>query len=87
VIELASESTVKFDLGGKKRTYERILKTPEYVVYDPAPERLQGWRLVRGRYEELAPNAPSGRRRKLLPTGGGGGDCGLQALLAQQGGE
>ena len=48
VIELASASTVKFDLGGKKRIYERILKTPEYVVYDPGPERLWGWRLVRG---------------------------------------
>ena len=57
VIELASESTVKFDLGGKKSIYERILKTPEYVVYDPNRERLRGWRLVRGRYEELAPDA------------------------------
>jgi len=57
VIELASESTVKFDLNGKKSIYERTLKTPEYVVYDPNRERLRGWRLVRGRYEELAPNA------------------------------
>ena len=57
VIELASPSTVKFDLSGKKDIYERILKTPEYVVYDPNAERLRGWRLKRGRYEALTPNA------------------------------
>ena len=56
VIELASPSTVAFDREGKKRIYERILKTPEYVVYDPNRERLRGWRRVRGRYEELTPN-------------------------------
>ena len=56
VIELASPSTVKFDLSGKKEIYERILRTPEYVVYDPNSERLRGWRLMGGRYEELTPN-------------------------------
>jgi len=55
VIELASASTIQFDLTGKKTVYEQDLKTPEYVVYDPASERLHGWRLnARGRYDELA---------------------------------
>jgi Uma2 family endonuclease len=53
VIELASESTVKFDVTGKKAIYEKILKTPEYVVYDPNTRKLQGWRLKEGRYQAV----------------------------------
>lgn len=53
VIELASESTVTFDLTGKKEIYEQMLQTPEYVVYDPDSEQLHGWRLVGGRYEPI----------------------------------
>jgi Uma2 family endonuclease len=56
VIELASESTVKFDLTEKKSIYERILKTPEYIVYNPHTEALKGWRLTSGRYTRIAPN-------------------------------
>jgi Uma2 family endonuclease len=58
VIELASASTLAFDLGGKREIYEQQLKTPEYVVYDPASEQLYGWRLnAQGRYSKLAPDA------------------------------
>lgn len=53
VIELASESTVKFDVTAKKAIYENILKTPEYVVYNPNSAKLQGWRLTRGRYRAV----------------------------------
>ena len=60
VIELASESTAKFDLTKKKAIYERILKTPEYVVYDPATEELRGWRLRSGHYTPVGLN-PQGR--------------------------
>jgi Uma2 family endonuclease len=57
VIELASASTVQFDVDGKRTIYERELRTPEYVVYDPLTQRLRGWRLDdRGRYQELALN-------------------------------
>ncbi len=56
VIELASTSTAQFDLTGKKAIYERILKTPEYVVYNPDTEALRGWRLVAGRYVSIEPN-------------------------------
>ena len=56
VIELASESTVNFDLTGKKEIYEQMLKTPEYIVYDPNTQILHGWRLTDGRYTPLKPN-------------------------------
>ncbi len=58
VIELGSQSTIDFDLDGKRKVYERQLMTPEYVVYDPDTFRLRGWRRnPRGRFAELAPNA------------------------------
>ena len=56
VIELASESTAKFDLSRKKAIYEQVLKTPEYIVYNPDTGVLQGWRLRAGRYLSLVPN-------------------------------
>jgi Uma2 family endonuclease len=56
VIELASESTVNFDLTGKKEIYEQMLKTPEYIVYDPDTQVLYGWRLRDGRYEPIKPD-------------------------------
>ena len=56
VIELASETTADFDLTGKKEIYEQILKTTEYVVYNPETEVLQGWRLLGKRYVPITPN-------------------------------
>jgi Uma2 family endonuclease len=56
VIELASASTAQFDLTEKKAIYERILETPEYVVYDPGTEVLRGWRRVAGRYTPVKPD-------------------------------
>ena len=56
VIELASDSTLHFDLTGKKTIYEQMLKTSEYLVYDPDTEGLRGWRLAAGRYEPITPN-------------------------------
>ena len=57
VIALASESTKAFDLHGKKAIYEQQLKTPEYIVYDPTSEQLQGWRLDQhGHYQIIMPD-------------------------------
>ncbi len=56
VVELASESTVEFDLTGKKDIYEQILKTPEYIFYNAETEELYGWRLLAGRYEAIEPD-------------------------------
>ena len=58
VIEVTSESTCDEDLAKKKRIYEQ-LGVEEYFLHDPLGDylspRLQGHRLVRGRYEPLSP--------------------------------
>jgi Uma2 family endonuclease len=56
ILELASKSTAHFDVTGKKKIYEKELKTPEYVVYNPHNNKLQGWRLVENRYQAIEPN-------------------------------
>lgn len=56
VLELASPSTVVFDLTDKKDIYEQILKTPEYNVYNPDSAELRGWRLEAGHYVPIKPN-------------------------------
>jgi Uma2 family endonuclease len=57
ITELLSPSTAKEDRTTKKRLYERTLKIPEYYCYDPATQKLEGWRLgPHGRYRRLRPN-------------------------------
>lgn len=45
IIELASPSTIRVDRTVKKNIYEQTFRTPEYFLYDPDTERLDGWRL------------------------------------------
>lgn len=56
VMEVASPSTWQAELGGKRDTYAGI-GVSEYWLYDPIggyhDPRLQGFRLVEGRYEPL----------------------------------
>ena len=56
VMEVASPSTYRTDLGDKRDTYARI-GVSEYWLYDPIggcfDPRLQGFRLVEGRYEPI----------------------------------
>jgi hypothetical protein len=60
VIEVTSKSTQSEDEEKKKGVYER-LGVEEYFLFDPFGEylepRLQGYRLVRGRYQPLRPQA------------------------------
>jgi len=60
VIEVSSESTCDEDLEKKKQLYEE-LGIEEYFLHDPLGEylspQLQGYRLVRGRYEPLRPTS------------------------------
>jgi len=57
VVELASTSTVDVDFGVKKDIYERMLKTPEYVIYNPFLQELLGWRLTGSKhYKPIKPN-------------------------------
>ena len=56
VLEVASTSTWRRDYGEKRKTYE-ALGVREYFVYDARPEaaeRLAGFRLRGGVYEEIA---------------------------------
>lgn len=62
VIEVTSEDTRKKDLGSKKELYER-LGVQEYLLYDPLGDylnpRIQGFRLVGGRYVSVASDGDS----------------------------
>ncbi|MFL6263348.1 MAG: Uma2 family endonuclease [Thermoanaerobaculia bacterium] len=56
VIEVTSDSTSDEDVGKKKACYE-MLGVEEYILHDPQGDylkpRLQGYRLVQGRYEPI----------------------------------
>ena len=58
VVELTSSSTRKEDTSKKKALYQEVLKVREYFLFDPLGDYLkpsmQGWRLVRGVYREIA---------------------------------
>lgn len=56
IFELMSRRTWKEDLTTKKEIYEKNFKTAEYFCYDPRRERLQGWRLSRGKYKAIKPD-------------------------------
>ena len=57
VMEVSSPSTWRADQGSKRDTYAKI-GVPEYWLYDPTGDyltpRLQGFRLVGGRYAPIA---------------------------------
>jgi Uma2 family endonuclease len=59
IFEMASEHTWRDDLWEKRPKYER-LGVREYILFDPDGEylrpRLQGFRLVEGRYEPIKPD-------------------------------
>lgn len=56
IIELLSPSTARTDRTVKKDVYEQTFRTPNFYCYDPATQTLQGWELVKSRYEPLAAN-------------------------------
>ena len=57
IIELSSPRTADEDHGIKKMIYERVFHTNEYFNYDPAEQKLNGWRLnANQRYQEIQPN-------------------------------
>jgi Uma2 family endonuclease len=57
IIELMSPKTKNKDRKTNKAIYEAVFRTPEYFMYDPEFETLEGWRLIEGRYQPIAPNA------------------------------
>ena len=56
IIELLSESTAEEDRTTKKDVYERVFKTSDYFCYDPFTQRLEGWQLLKHRYQPLPAN-------------------------------
>jgi Uma2 family endonuclease len=60
VIELLSSSTAKVDRTTKKDLYQNVWRLPEYYWFDPESLEFQGFRLVNGGYEAIAPDV-SGR--------------------------
>jgi len=62
VFEIASASTYKEDLGRKFRLYGEAILAKEYFIYDSSRKkfwpgsRLKTWRLVDGKYVEIARN-------------------------------
>ncbi|WP_231511063.1 Uma2 family endonuclease [Chondromyces apiculatus] len=61
VIELLSESTEKVDRGDKMRIYARLLRVPNYYLFDPLTGLLEGYALdvAIGAYARMEPD-PSG---------------------------
>jgi Uma2 family endonuclease len=57
VIELLSSSTATVDRTTKKALYQNVWRLPEYFWFDPESLEFQGFRLVNGVYEAIAPNA------------------------------
>ncbi len=63
VVELLSPSTEAEDLGRTKensgepppkwKVYEQILKIPYYILFDKRTDKLQGFRLINGKYQPL----------------------------------
>jgi Uma2 family endonuclease len=56
IVELLSASTAKEDRTTKKTVYEQTFRTPEYFLYDPDMQALEGWRLAGTRYARIEPN-------------------------------
>jgi hypothetical protein len=59
VIEVTSDSTAQVDYGVKKQIYAQIWRTSAYFIFDPATEKLEGYRLdsEQRRYVSIEPDA------------------------------
>lgn len=56
ILEVASPSTFKDDIGPKKDLYESVLRVKEYFIYDPLGQVVPsfiGYRLIDGKYHEI----------------------------------
>ncbi len=67
IIELLSPSTAELDRTTKRTPYERTFRTPEYFLYDPDTNQLEGWRLnARQRYQAIQPDQHGRLRSEVL---------------------
>jgi Uma2 family endonuclease len=56
VIELLSNSTESVDRGLKKKLYQDVWRVPNYFWFHPETLEFQGYHLVDGKYQAIAPN-------------------------------
>ena len=56
IIELLSGSTAKTDRNLKKALYQDRFRTPEYFWFSPETLEFEGYRLMNGVYEAIAPS-------------------------------
>jgi Uma2 family endonuclease len=56
IVELLSDSTAKTDRGLKKLLYQDTWRTHDYFWFDPESLEFQGFHLVDGQYQAIAPN-------------------------------
>lgn len=56
IVEILSDSTADVDRDLKKKLYQETFRTPEYFWFDPETLEFQGFRLMGGQYESIAPN-------------------------------
>jgi Uma2 family endonuclease len=70
VIEVTSKSTKREDLKEKFLIYQDVWKAKEYFLFDPLGEYLdppmRGYRLVRGKYKRIEPDANDRLPSRLL---------------------
>jgi hypothetical protein len=55
IAELVLRTTEQEDRTTKFTIYEQTLRTPEYFIYDPATQQLDGWRSIGSSYAPLQP--------------------------------
>lgn len=56
IVELISPTTEQEDRVTKFNVYEQSFRTPEYFLYDPDTQILEGFRMSSSRYMPLKPN-------------------------------
>ena len=56
VVELMSKSTRDEDLTTKRAIYEKKLRVPEYVAFDPETGEIHAWRLGKRKYKPIRPD-------------------------------
>jgi len=65
IVELLSPSTARVDRTTKKALYEQTFRTPEYFLYDPETQALEGFRLLDGAYQPIKADRHPGREGRL----------------------
>ncbi|HSK75987.1 MAG TPA: Uma2 family endonuclease [Thermoanaerobaculia bacterium] len=57
IFELLSPKTEEMDRTTKKQIYQDVFRTAEYFLCDPRKKTLEGFRLVDGAYQPIAPDS------------------------------